>query len=138
MFFILYRCISHIELSILIGCYLYLMLLTLYQGSLLSLIIPLDLFFFQRTIVYSKDLESSQSSRETPSVDIKKISKQTTIPQNQIIKDLIQEVKSPVESNPYSQCSPQLEDVLAFTSDNLGLNHLNTKDTVNYNGSSQN
>jgi hypothetical protein len=114
------------------------MLLTLYQGSLLSLIIPLDLFFFQRTIVYSKDIETTASPPKVSSVEIKNPSKYTTVTQPQIIKDLIQEVKAPVESNPYSQCSPQLEDVLAFTSDNLGLNHLSTKDTINYNGSSQN
>ena len=131
MFFLLYRCIAHLELSILIGCYLYLMLLTLYQGSLLSLIIPLDLFFFQRLIVQSSATTIPIQTQKTPSPknDISTLS---------IVKDLIPESGAPKEPKPYSQCSPQLKDVLAFTSDNLGLNYLNNKDDINYNGSSQN
>ena len=132
MFFLLYRCISHLELSILIGCYLYLMLLTLYQGSLLSLIIPLDLFFFQRLIVQSSSVVSLPTKIE------KKDSPKENISNSSIVKDLIPDIEVSKEPNPYSQCSPQLKDVLAFTSDNLGLNYLNNKDDINYNGSSQN
>lgn len=132
MFFLLYRCISHLELSILIGCYLYLMLLTLYQGSLLSLIIPLDLFFFQRLIVQSSSVVSLPIKIE------KKDSPKENISNSSIVKDLIPDIEVSKEPNPYSQCSPQLKDVLAFTSDNLGLNYLNNKDDINYNGSSQN
>lgn len=115
MFLLLYQCIDHVELSLLIGSYIYLVILSIYNGGLLSLIIPLDLFFFQKQIN-----RTHQRVSKTDTIPISsKLKLETNISKENIV------IPPEKEAPPYSQCSLGMEDMLEFTKINLGLNHIN-------------
>ena len=115
MFLLIYHCINHIELSLLIGSYIYLVILSIYQGSLLSLVIPLDLFFFQKKIQQQVSIPIEKKKQEIIEDD-----KLTPLNSKENVF-----IPSKKESIPYSQCSLGIQDVLEFTKNNLGLNYIN-------------